>query len=391
MSSLKRSVSKINSPLPKDLAGECKKASKILNAFIDPIAAEGIDNIIPPDILLKAKGLAIFTVVKAGFLFSGRAGSGIVVARLDDGTWSAPSAIGTGGMGFGGQIGAEITDFVIILNTKAAVKSFSSGGNVTLGGNLSVAAGPLGRNAEAAASASMKSVAAIYSYSKTKGLFAGISIEGSVIMERKDANETFYRRPVTAAELLNGDVPPPPQADILYRALNAKASSHGSSHLPSHVSSHADNFEHDKDSNHHSTSINHSVTTSYLKGTDNFDSNADANDDPAPAYTPSAVPNIQGTAIANNGHGRSSSDNPSLGSHSSTDTRSRAPPPPPPPVSTKPDIVTALYDFSGEQATDLSFKKGDIITVIKKTPSKNDWWTGRCNGSEGSFPANYTI
>ncbi|KAG0013403.1 hypothetical protein BGZ80_011102 [Entomortierella chlamydospora] len=173
MSSLKKSVSKINSPLPKDLAGECKKASKILNAFIDPIAAEGIDNIIPPDILLKAKGLAIFTVVKAGFLFSGRAGSGIVVARLDDGTWSAPSAIGTGGMGFGGQIGAEITDFVIILNNKAAVKSFSTGGNVTLGGNLSVAAGPLGRNAEAAASASMKSVAAIYSYSKTKGLFAG--------------------------------------------------------------------------------------------------------------------------------------------------------------------------------------------------------------------------
>lgn len=60
-----------------------------------------------------------------------------MVARLDDGTWSAPSAIGTGGMGFGGQIGAELTDFVIILNNRAAVKSFSQGGNVTLGGNLS--------------------------------------------------------------------------------------------------------------------------------------------------------------------------------------------------------------------------------------------------------------
>ncbi|KAF9425524.1 hypothetical protein BGZ94_007450, partial [Podila epigama] len=134
--SLRKSI-KLNSPLPKDLAGECKKASKILNSFVDPIAAKGIDNIIPPDILSKAKGLAIFTVIKAGFLFSGRAGSGIVIARLDDGTWSAPSAIGTGGMGFGGQIGAEFTDFVIVLNTRAAVKSFSSGGNVTLGGNLS--------------------------------------------------------------------------------------------------------------------------------------------------------------------------------------------------------------------------------------------------------------
>ena len=104
---------------------------------VDPIAAKGIDNIIPQDILLNAKGLAIFTVVKAGFLFSGRAGTGIVVARLEDGSWSAPSAIGTGGMGFGGQIGAEITDFVIVLNTQAAVKSFCRGGNVTLGGSLS--------------------------------------------------------------------------------------------------------------------------------------------------------------------------------------------------------------------------------------------------------------
>jgi len=104
---------------------------------VDPIAAKGVDNIIPSDILSKAQGLAIFTVVKAGFLFSGRAGSGIVVARLDDGTWSAPSAIGTGGMGFGGQIGAEITDFVVVLNNHMAVKSFASGGNVTLGGNLS--------------------------------------------------------------------------------------------------------------------------------------------------------------------------------------------------------------------------------------------------------------
>lgn len=105
--------------------------------YTDPIAAKGVDNIIPADILSKAQGLAIFTVVKAGFLFSGRAGSGIVVARLEDGSWSAPSAIGTGGMGFGGQIGAEITDFVVVLNNKMAVRSFATGGNVTLGGNLS--------------------------------------------------------------------------------------------------------------------------------------------------------------------------------------------------------------------------------------------------------------
>ncbi|KAF8965174.1 hypothetical protein BGZ46_000629 [Entomortierella lignicola] len=424
MSSFKRSVSKINSPMPKDLAGECKKASKILNQFIDPIAAQGVDNIIPNDILLKAKGLAIFTVVKAGFLFSGRAGAGLVVARLDDGTWSAPSAIGTGGMGFGGQIGAEITDFVIVLNTSAAVKSFSAGGNVTLGGNLSVAAGPLGRNAEAAGSVSMKSVAAIYSYSKTKGLFAGISIEGSVIMERKDANEAFYRRPVTASELLSGVVPPPPQADILYRALNTKASGYGHSRT--------DSFVYDDDLNYHPTGINRSLSNSSYSGryganrgfddtsiksspypsatshidrnrsyasTTNYGSNSydsgekkgfndnyDTNDDLVPGYTPSPVSNMQKTAISNSGYGRIPSENPFQGGHSYSDSKPRAPPP----VAAKPDVVTALYDFDGEQAADLSFKKGDIITVISKTPSRNDWWAGRCNGREGSFPANYT-
>lgn len=94
--------------------------------------------------------IAIITILKAGFLWSGRAGAGLVVARLPDGTWSAPSAIATAGAGFGAQIGAQLTDCVFILNNEAAVKAFSHGGNVTLGGNLSVCAGPKGRSAEAA-------------------------------------------------------------------------------------------------------------------------------------------------------------------------------------------------------------------------------------------------
>ncbi|CAG8818360.1 28240_t:CDS:2, partial [Racocetra persica] len=158
----------VNSPLPTDLASECRKAAKILNSFIDPVAAKGPDKVIPPNILQKAKGFAIFTVIKAGFVFSGRVGSGLVVARLEDGSWSAPSAIMTGGMGFGGQLGAELTDFVIVLNSRAAVKSFMHGGNVTLGGNLIdniiVAAGPIGRNAEGAGSVSLGHVAAVFSY-----------------------------------------------------------------------------------------------------------------------------------------------------------------------------------------------------------------------------------
>lgn len=178
----------INNPLPASLQSECRKASRILASFVDPKQSFGPDKIIPPSVLSNAKGLAIITVLKAGFLFSGRVGSGLVVARKADGSWSAPSAIATAGAGFGGQIGAELTDFVMILNDSNAVKTFAQVGSITLGGNVSVAAGPVGRNAEASGAASLRSVAGIFSYSKTKGLFAGVSLEGSVIVERKDAD-----------------------------------------------------------------------------------------------------------------------------------------------------------------------------------------------------------
>src|SRR5947207_8946103 len=126
-------------------------------------------------------------------------------------------------MGFGGQIGAEVTDFVMILNAASAVRAFQQLGSLTLGGNLSIAAGPVGRNAEASGAANFKSIAPIFSYSKTKGLFAGVSLEGSVLIERRDANRKFYNAPVTAKQLLTGQFPAPPAADALYRILNTRA------------------------------------------------------------------------------------------------------------------------------------------------------------------------
>ena len=170
---------------------------------------------IPPLVVQSAKGLAILRVLKGGFFVSGRIGEGLVIARLPDGGWSGPSAIGTGGAGFGFQVGGQVTEFVIILNTQAAVKAFARGGNIEFGGALSVAAGPVGRAAEAG----ILPVAAVYTYSRSQGLFAGASLEGTILVAQSDKNARYYRGPVTPEEVLSGRVAPPRNADQLVAAL----------------------------------------------------------------------------------------------------------------------------------------------------------------------------
>jgi lipid-binding SYLF domain-containing protein len=169
---------------------------------------------IPRDVLRHSKGLAIMTVVKAGFIFSGKGGQGVVIARTGHG-WSGPSFIATGGAGWGLQIGAQVTDFVIVLNNDRAVQAFARGGNVTIGADLSAAAGPVGRTAAGA----IAPTAAVYTYSKSKGLFAGVSLEGAVIGTQRQSNFRYYARLVRADEILAGLETPPPGAAVLRRAL----------------------------------------------------------------------------------------------------------------------------------------------------------------------------
>ncbi|KAJ2881587.1 hypothetical protein FB639_002580, partial [Coemansia asiatica] len=155
------------------LTKECTRAARILTEFVVPPKFGDIDDIIPPDILQHCRGIAVLSIVKAGVIWSGRIGSGIVCARLPDGSWSGPSAIATGGMGVGGQIGAQLTEVVMILNTEDAVRAFEENTSLQLGSNLSVTAGPVGRSGEISAAVNTGTVAAVYSYSKSKGLFAG--------------------------------------------------------------------------------------------------------------------------------------------------------------------------------------------------------------------------
>jgi lipid-binding SYLF domain-containing protein len=169
---------------------------------------------VPRDVLRHSKGLAIMTVVKAAFIFSGKGGQGVVVARTGRG-WSGPSFIATGGAGWGLQVGAQVTDFVIVLNSDRAVNAFSRGGNVTIGADVSAAAGPVGRTAAGA----IAPTAAVFTYSRSKGLFAGVSLEGAVIGTQRDSNFRYYGRPVRADEILSGVTPPPPGAAPLRSAL----------------------------------------------------------------------------------------------------------------------------------------------------------------------------
>jgi len=169
---------------------------------------------IPRDVFRQAKGLAIMSVVKAGFIFSAKGGQGVVVARTPHG-WSGPSFIATGGGGWGLQAGAQITDFVIVLNTDAAVQAFSRGGNVTVGVDLSAAAGPVGRTAAGA----VMPTAAVYTYSRSKGLFVGVSLEGAVIGTQRQSNFNYYEKLVRADSILSGVTKPPPGAAALRRVL----------------------------------------------------------------------------------------------------------------------------------------------------------------------------
>ena len=193
-----------------DMQDDINQAVSVLDRF-----QEIPESAIPDVIMREAKGLAILTLTKAGFVFTGRGGSGIVVARTDKG-WSGPSAIGAGGMGFGFQAGAQVSELVIVLNTPDAVVAFAKGGNVTLGGAMSLATGPVGRDLEG----SMALGAVMYTYSRSQGLYAGVSLEGTVVYTRDEANAEFYGKPVQAKEILSGSVAPPAGAQKLLKFLS---------------------------------------------------------------------------------------------------------------------------------------------------------------------------
>ncbi|OAI46370.1 hypothetical protein AYO44_02065 [Planctomycetaceae bacterium SCGC AG-212-F19] len=148
---------------------------------------------IPPALLQDAQGIAIIPgIIKAGFVVGARHGHGVVLARQPDGCWTYPLFITMTGGSVGWQIGVQSTDLVLIFKTRKGVERLIEGkGKLTLGGDIAVAAGPVGRQAEASTDAQLR--AEIFSYSRSRGLFAGLSLEGTAMLLDGRANEKFYR------------------------------------------------------------------------------------------------------------------------------------------------------------------------------------------------------
>ncbi|KAJ5360618.1 hypothetical protein N7517_009809 [Penicillium concentricum] len=176
---------------------------------------------IPTQVLKKAKGIAIFTTMRTGLWVSGSGGSGVLIGRLPDtGAWSPPSGIMLHTAGIGFLAGVDIYDCVVIINTYEALDAFKKF-RCTLGGEVSATAGPVGIGG-VLESEVHKRQAPIWTYMKSKGLYAGVAIDGTVIIERTDENERFYGERISVDEILSGKVRHPPrELDTLMQTLKA--------------------------------------------------------------------------------------------------------------------------------------------------------------------------
>jgi lipid-binding SYLF domain-containing protein len=197
-------------------AGDPQKRVRVSGEVLDEIL-DAKDKGIPDDLLRKAECVGVIPDLKrAGFIVGAKYGKGVVVCRTDSG-WSAPSTVIVEGGSVGLQIGAGETDLVFIVMNHRGMDHLMAD-KFTVGGDASVMAGPVGRTGEAQTDAMMN--AEILSYSRSRGVFAGVSLEGATLRPDHKDNREMYGRDVTQREILTGAVPRPAGADALYTDLD---------------------------------------------------------------------------------------------------------------------------------------------------------------------------
>lgn len=169
------------------------------------------EHAVPPALLSRAYAVAVIPhVIKVGFGIGARRGKGILVVRQDDGSWSNPAFITLTGGSFGFQIGAQSTDIILVFKTRKSVDGIWNG-KLTLGADASIAAGPVGRHTGVATDLSFESE--VYSYARSRGLFAGIALEGAGVGMDRKANAAFYRsRTITPEQIFSSSGNAAPQA-----------------------------------------------------------------------------------------------------------------------------------------------------------------------------------
>jgi lipid-binding SYLF domain-containing protein len=192
---------------------ETKRADNAVRVLKEVMQAP--DKAIPKDLLQSAHAIAVIPdVIKAGFVVGGRHGEGLISVKTRDGTWSNPSFISITGGSVGFQAGVSSTDVILVFRTQRGVDSIVHG-KFTLGADASAAAGPVGRTAQASTDAQLK--AEIYSYSRARGLFAGVALDGSVISIDHDANQAVYGDGVTPRRIFEGGVGNVPEPVVDFR------------------------------------------------------------------------------------------------------------------------------------------------------------------------------
>jgi SH3 domain-containing YSC84-like protein 1 len=193
----RRAARPASTATPKQQQEAARKASDAARVFEQIMGAP--DRSIPNELLDRAEAVAVFPgVLKAGFVVGGRGGSGIISRRITGG-WSAPAYFKLGGASVGLQIGASKTDFVLLFMNEDALKGLLED-KLEVGGEASAAAGPVGRAASASTNLTLD--AGILSYSRSKGLFAGLELKGAVINPDNNLNEALYG--LKARDLLTG-------------------------------------------------------------------------------------------------------------------------------------------------------------------------------------------
>jgi len=192
--------SQVNARLTME--GQLAAARKHLATFLGVENKLEVEKQIPVQLMKDAQGIVFLSAIKASLGIGASIGSGVILAKLADGGWSGPCSIGLLGGQWGFNIGAQKTDFVIILRDEKAVKLFSSSGQIKFGADASIAAGPHGRDAQLAVGANKKGYASTFSYSMAKGLYVGVALEGQGIMVRDDCNAAYYGKEVAVGDVL---------------------------------------------------------------------------------------------------------------------------------------------------------------------------------------------